>query len=273
MKKRTMLLLGIVFFVLFGAAMHATASANTQVTDQGEILSGEEESRLAKLADAAREVTGWDIMLVSSRDTNGMDAKSYAEAWANDHTQGDDGVIGLIDMANRELVISAYGEAIAYLTDERKEKILNDAYDGASQGDYAAAFTAMVDGIEEAYRQRVPKGQYTYDEDTGEILERQSKRQIRPWELLLALGAAILAGVGCISAVVGRYRMKWGGYQYSWRENGNVILTRKEDSFRNRVVTHRRIPKSTGKGNKTGAKSTVHTGAGGRKYSSRSKKF
>ncbi len=67
------------------------------------------------------------------------------------------------------------------------------------------------------------------------------------WKLFFALAAAALAGTVCFSAIVGKYRMKWGACPYSWQKNGSVKLSRKEDSFRNRVVTHRRIPKKCGK--------------------------
>ncbi len=246
---------------------------NEQVFDQAGLLSELEVDRLLQYVERAERSTSWDLMLVSVAETDGMDAQTYAEEWADTHTAKEDGVIGLIDLKHRELILSAFGEAIYYLTDERREEILDRAYSGAHDADYAQAFTAMVEGIEEFYLRGIPDGQYTYDQETGEIVKYQKKRQITRFELILSLAAALLAGAAAGSAVIGRYRLKWGGYQYSWRENGRVALDRREDTFLNQIITHRRIPKNTSKGSKGGGRSTVHTGSGGRKFSSSSRKF
>lgn len=284
-KARRLLIWCFCILLAVGSGLSVDASAeadradrraqkeNEQVVDQAGLLSESEADRLFQSLERAERSTGWDLMLVSVEETNGIDSEAYAEEWADTHTTKEDGVIGLIDLENRELILSAFGEAIYYLTDERREEILDRAYHGAHTADYAQAFEAMAEGIEEAYLRGIPDDQYTYDEDTGEIVKYQKKRQITRFELILALAAALLAGAAASSAVIGRYRLKWGGYQYSWRENGSVVLEHKEDTFLNQIITHRRIPKNTSKRSGGSGRSTVHTGAGGRKFSSSRRKF
>lgn len=272
-KGKAVLLLLFLCFFLLGASKQEGASG--RITDQADILTQREEEKLAIQMEEMETPIDWDILLVSTSDTQGMDAVVYGETWVEEHGAGENGVICLIDMDNRELVISAFGDAIYYLTDARKEEILDEAYEEASRGAYCRAFEAMVEGIRQAYWRGIPDDQYTYDEDTGEIVWYRERKGISRWDVLVAAVAALLAGGAVFAAVVGKYRLKWGGYQYSWRENGSVSLTEKEDSFVNQVVTHRRIPRSSSKGGsgKGSGRSTVHTGAGGRKFSSSRRKF
>lgn len=282
MKKKNIRSVFILFFTLFCVLAHPVQAADSaaegrgQVTDQAGLLNDSELQSLQRLAEEAGQSSHWDVMLVSTADAKGMDAVSYAEDWVDTHAAGENGVICLIDMENRELVVSAFGDAIYYLTDERKERILDAAYEGASEENYYKAFQNMAKGVQDAYWSGIPDDQYTYDEETGEMIKYHSReKRLVWWEILLAIAVAAAAGGITASAIIGRYRLKWGGYQYSWRENGNVRLSRKQDDFVNQIVTHRKIPKnngSSGSGSRSG-RSSVHTGSGGRKFSSSSRKF
>lgn len=260
----------------YPAARVFAESEQVQVTDAADLFSASEERQLAKQAEELELSLNWDVMLVTTNDALGMTAREYAEEWVDANTQGDNGVACLIDMDNRELYITAFGEAIYYLTDERQEEILDDAYAGASDGNYFEAAVSMLEGIDEALQRGIPSDQYTYDEDTEEVIGyyREGKR-ITIWEALLAVAAALAAGGITIGAVIGKYRLKWGSYQYSCRENGKVELSLNKDIFVNQIVTHRRIPKEppkSGSGGNSG-RSTVHTGAGGRNFSGSGRKF
>ena len=272
-KGKTVLLLLFLCFFLLGAS--GQKETETRIADQADILTQQEEQKLMAQMQEMELPAEWDLFLVTTEDAQRMDAVAYGEDWVETHHAREDGVICLIDLENRELVISAFGEAIYYLTDVRKEEILDAAYEGASTEDYFQAFEAMVEGVRQAYWRGIPDDQYTYDEDTGEMVWYRDRRKISRWDILLAVAAALFAGGGTFGAIVGKYRLKWGGYSYSWKENGSVSLTEKEDFFVNQVVTHRRIPRSSSKGGsgKGSGRSTVHTGAGGRKFSSSRRKF
>lgn len=271
-----LLVLFLCFSVCLVRAAEPSDDGQGQVTDQAGLLTETEIRNLQELAEEAGQSAHWDLMLVSTADAEGRGAVSYAEAWADAHTVLENGVICLIDMDNRELVISAFGEAIYYLTDQRKEEILDAAYEGASEGDYYEAFQSMAKGVQDAYWSGIPDNQYTYNEETGEMIKYDAREKgLVWWEILLAVGVAAAAGGITASAVIGRYRLKWGGYQYSWRENGNVRLSQKRDEFVNQIITHRKIPKNNSGGGSKGrsGRSTIHTGSGGRTFSSSSRKF
>lgn len=273
-KSFWLLMITILSLLTPGVLAYGAGEA-VQVTDQAELLSEEEVQELSELAGDLELSLNWDVLVLTVADAKGRTAMETAEQWVVANAQSEDGVICLIDMDNRELYITAFGEAIYYLTDERREKILDAAYYDVVDEDYYKAMECMLDGVRDAVQRGIPSDQHSYDVDTKETVYYKEHRRIEWWEALIALGAALAAGGITIGAIVGKYRLKWQGYQYSCREYGHVSLSTNRDVFVNQVVTHRHIPKNppSNGGSGSSGRSTVHTGAGGRKFSGSSRKF
>lgn len=274
MKKRIFLacLLAVLLAGLLPVSLRAEESL--EVMDEAGLLTEDEVSSLTDLIRKLEADTGWDLMAATTEDARGKDATLCAELLFDERCQRDDGVICLIDMDNREIVLRFFGEAIRYLPDDRRDEILDEAWEAVSEGRYEKCLRIMLEGCGRAYEQGIPKGQYNYDEDTGEIDRYRKPRQITLLEAVIALGAALGAGGITIALVIGKYRLKWGGYTYSWRENGDLTLTEKQDTLVNQFVTHRRIPKNPPKSTSGGgSRSTVHRGGGGRVSGGGSRKF
>lgn len=263
--------------LLFFMGGTVQASTRAMVIDAADLLSDAEEIELANMVQEIELSCGWYVDVLSIADAEGKDATGYAEEWFDKYTTSEDGVICLIDMDNRELVIRTFGEAINYLTDDRINEILDEAYYGVSEEDYFQAFVSMIEGIEDARDRGIPADQYTYDEDTGEVLGYYTEENgLSGAEIGMAVVAALAAGGITIAVIIGKYRLKWGNYQYSYRENAVVNLSQQKDKFVNQIVTHRRIPKNNNSGSKSsgsGNRSTTHVGAGGRTSGGGSRKF
>ncbi len=261
-----------VFVLLFPVQLQA---ANTQLTDQAGLLTEEEGKEISRQIEELETVTGWDIMAVTTKDAEGMDGETYAETWFDEVTKKDDGIICAIDMDNREIVVRAFGEAMYYITDDRKEKILDAGYDEIVQEQYGATLKAMLWEVEAAYDEENPRDNYLYDEDTGKTTNYQEgHRGITRMEIVIAALLAIVAGGITAASVIGTYRLKFGGYRYPMEKNGSVRLRQQEDRLVNQFVTHRHIPKENSGSSGGGAgRSTVHKGAGGRSSSGGSRKF
>lgn len=252
------------------------AEENMRLADQAGLLSETEAEEINLRTAELATITGWEIMVLTTDDAEGKDATSYAESWFDKYTAKDDGIICAIDMDNREIVVSAFGEAMYYITDKRTEQILDAGYEEISQEKYADALQAMLQEVENAYQNENASRNYLYDEETGEIIEYPDKKSITLSEVLIALGLAAAAGGGTIFGIFGKYRLKFGGYKYPIEKNGRVNLTVKEDRLVNSFVTKRHIPRQQNSGggrSGSGNRSTVHTGSGGRRSSGGSRKF
>lgn len=250
----------------------ALAGDNMQLTDQAGLLTEQEAEEINRRLVQLEENTGWDFMALTTDDAGGKDATAYAETWFDKYTTKDDGIICAIDMDNREIVVRAFGEAMYYITDRRTEEILDAGYEEVSEEEYAATLQAMLGEVEEAYREEDASKNHLYDEDTGEITRYPKKKSITLSEILIALGLAVFAGGATVCGIFGKYRLKFGGYQYPIEKNGSVKLARREDRLVNSFVTKRHIPKPQDSGG-DGSRSTTHTGAGGRSSSGGSRGF
>lgn len=241
------------------------------VADDASLLSEEEAKRLKSAAEELAGESGWNVIAATCDDAAGKSARTLCEDYFNTYTAGDDGVSCLIDMDNREIYLSTAGEAICYLTDSRIDDILDDAYEAVSEGDYSECLYRMLTGVKAAYQRGMPDNLKIYDADTGEVTVR---RRLTIWEFAAALCAALAAGIVVFASIVGKYRLKWGTYEYDFHESGEICLTKEEDRFVNQVVTHRHIPKNTGTaGSGGGSRSTVHRGSGGRSFGGGGRRF
>lgn len=245
---------------------------NLQFADNAALLTKEESEELKQQLAELEKTTGWDIMAYTTEDAGDLDATAYAETFFDEHAASDNGIVCGIDMDNREIVVRAFGEGRFYITDVRRDQILDAGYDHVSKEQYGSALAAMLREVSRAVQEENPKNNYLHEEDTGKVTNyRQEHRRISRLEILLAGIAALAAGGITAGGIIGAYRFKSGSYQYPIEKNGSVCLEKTEDHFVNQFVTHRHIQKESS--GDSGGKSTVHTGAGERSSSGGSRKF
>ncbi len=247
------------------------------VYDQADLLSAEEEEALEKLTE--RYMADWQMnfLIVTTEDTEGKTAGDYADDFYDLHfpenTQ-EDGVLYLIDMEHREIYLSTSGIAIRYLTDQRIENLLDDAYGYVSEGDYFGTFESFLEGTVSYLKKGIPSDQYNYDTETGEIDPYKPKYQITPMECLIALIAGLAAAGGAMLFVKAKYQLKFEDFHYDAYTDSEVELTVREDHLINTMVTHRRIPRDdehSGGGHSSG--SSVHHSSGGRSHGGGGRNF
>lgn len=256
-------------------AGNALAAGTGQVFDEAGLLTREEADALRQKAQELSGDTHYDFLLATTDDAEGKEAREYAEDFYMEHKTTIDGVIYLIDMDNREIYVATSGDMRYCLDDERVDTILDDGYNWVSQEKYGKCFSAMLEDTAEFLEEGIQDGTYTVDEDTGKITYYEKPKSISRWEFLVALAAGLASAGGFFCAVMGKYKMKWGSYSYSYQDNSSLTLDRQQDVLVNRMVTHRHIPKdpppSSGGGG--GHASTVHTGSGGNSFGGGGRKF
>ena len=219
-------------------AVPVYADTYDAVYDDAALLSDEEQQSLSEEITNLQETTGWEVYVLTTEDAQGKTARDYADDFYDTTATGDDGVVFLIDMDNREVTISTAGEAIYYLNDDRIDDILDNCYDYVVDGEYASCFSSMLSDAEYYYEVGVPSDAYTYDEETGEI---HYYHVLTMGEILFAvvLAAAVFAAV--FFGITGTYQQFW---QKSWRRKPQVLnirnLVNKKQKYRN--VLEKRLP-------------------------------
>lgn len=292
-RGKILLLITVVFaFCLFWGSQTVWAESEKTQSDSGEsrvfdgagLFSQQETEDFEEQIQALKNEMNMDVVLVTAESAGGKSAEEYAEDFYINGGYGTgkeySGVLFLIDMDNRELYILPVGVMNRFLTDKRWNKILDEAYEGASNGDYKASVESFLTGVERYYKAGIPGGQYNYDKETGTI---SIYRSIRWYEAVFAVLIALSAAGISVNAVRAQYSMKKERGRASnsllaYRADCQFMCTQQEDMLVNKAVTFVRIPRNPGGGGRggggfsSGGRSTTHSssgrtmGGGGRKF-------
>lgn len=264
---------------LFGSLQ--VSAAGDYVYDDADLLTTEEEAALQEYAEDFKANWDMNFLVVTTEDAEGKTSEDYANDFYDARFPEDseeDGMIYIIDMDNREINLTTCGLAIRYLTDDRINSILDDAYEYVAEGDYYGTFVAYFDSTEYYLNQGIPKDQYNYDTETGKVEYYDEPARITSVEFLIALIAGLAAAVGTVAFVTAKYQLKFEDFHYNAHTASEVKLSVKQDRLVNKFVTHRRIPRNNGSsgggGKSGGSRSSVsrsssgrsHGGGGGRKF-------
>ena len=278
MKKCRILLFSVLLMSFFLLTGMDAAAAEAKVFDYAGLFSESETMNLQKQAESIAGDHDLNMIILTIDDAEGKDSRDYADDfYENNGFYGNGakgGTLFLIDMDNREVYMSNSGDMSYYITDKRRESVLDAAgYDRLKNQEYASCMEDMMDETLRWVEKGIPADQYTYDEATGKIVRYRS---IRPFEWVIAAVIALVSAAAACGGVIGKYRLKWGGYKYPYRDKSKVTLKRKEDRFMNQVVTTRRIPRNpppSSGGGGGGGRTTIHTSSGGGSFSGGGRKF
>ncbi|MBO0451050.1 TPM domain-containing protein [Candidatus Enterococcus murrayae] len=254
--KKFLLLLG--FLALF-SPLKVLAASDT-VDDQANLLSSEERTDLSKQADAINKEIKGEVFIVTT-DSNTEKPRKFAnEQLMSRVGKNNNGALLLLDMNQRKIYLSTSGNMIDYVTDKRRDKLLDDVTAAMKDGNYYQATLNYLTNAKEFVDAGVPGGSYRKDEKTGKITYYKS---ITPVEMAISLVAALAAAVGFFLFVRLRYQLKTGNYHYPYRQNAQLDLTERQDQLINSFVTTRRIPKPSNNNSGGGGGSTTNSSGGG----------
>ena len=250
------------------------------VYDHADLLSVQEEEYLENLAAERAEQWDMNFLVVTTDDAEGKSAMEYADDFYDAQFPEDseeDGILYLIDMDNREIYLSTSGLAIRYLTDDRVDYILDEAFGYVADGDYYGTFVTFMEETERYLIDGFPEDQYNYDVNTGEIDYYQEPMRITFGEFLFAFAAALIPAAITVGAIKAKYQLKFEDFHYDAYTDSDVQLSVKSVRLVNKYVTHRRIPKNNGSSGGSsgggGSRSSVHTSSSGRSHGGGGRKF
>lgn len=266
-------------------AAYAAEEGGRRVFDEADLFTDQEEEQLEDSLLTAREETGMDLVIATCLDADGKSGQEYANDFYDmgGFGTGDDhsGALFLIDMDNRELVISTTGEMIDILTDARQDRILDEVYEAVSDGSYYEAGEIFTDFARDFCRLGVEAGQYQayeWEEDRPAGLINGS---LGLFEFIGAILVAAAAGaIGC-SSVKRRYAMEDDersaeGFHLSYRSSSHFDYVPGTEHLVNKFVTQHRIrtERSRRSGGSSGSgRSTVRRSSSGRVHGGSSRRF
>lgn len=261
MRKRLKYWLLLLLLALAWAPL--TASANsTHIEDGVGLFTAEEIQSLEKKAQDLSDKIKGDVYLVTTN-TNSEEPRKFSDDYLREKVgNNNNGAVLLFDMGQREIYLATSGNMIDYITDSRRENMLDQITPNLADGLSYDAATAYFDQADAYVEAGVPGGHYRIDEETGKITYYKT---ITWMEGLIALLLAAVAAIAFFVIIKSKYQLKLGTYSYPYQENADVNLTVNENQLVNSFVTTRRIPRNTNNlsGGGGGGGSSTHSSGGG----------
>lgn len=234
-----------------------------RLVDNADLLSDYEERDLCSLLDSVSTKHSMDIVIVTTRSTNGASAQSYADDFYDYNGYADDGILLLVDMGNREWHISTCGYGITAITDAGRDYIADEFVYYLSDGDYAEGFTVFAELCDEFITQAESGNAY-------DVLNMPKSDFSFGKSLLIALIVGFVTALVVTGAMKAQLKtVSHKSTANDYMKSNSLELTERRDIFLYRRVDRRAKPKDTsssGGGSRTHVSSSgrSHGGGGGR---------
>ena len=263
--------------LLSALVLPVSAEMGSYVTDQAGLLLPEEIASLEEKAAALSAAYGIDAVILTVDSLGGQRAQNYADDYYDNSGYGDDGVLFLLAMAEREWYISTSGSMIYTLTDYGIQQVGENVVACFAEGYWYAGLYEFLDQLPyylDTYESGAPIDGYAnysgdyYHGDREEVVyyEKESSPNFF-YSLLAGLTAAgISLAVMRSSMNTKRSQRNAGAYL----EEGSWNLYQHKDLFLYSNVTKTRRQQSSSGG---GGGSSVHRSSGGRRHGGGGGKF
>lgn len=260
----------VIFLCVLLLCLQVTVFVNAEqpyFIDDAQLLNDEEAAKLEDLLAAASEKLDIDIVVHTTDSLGGKTAMAYTDDYYDYHGYGDDGVILMVSMTERQWWISTAGRCIALIDSD----LLGSQFAPLlSIGQYYNAFTSFLDGCEMAMEaENNPQMPDSWYPDT-EIQDVYPSEPAKP-QPMVPLGVCIVAGVvvGLIAVLVMKGQLKSVRSQSgagNYIRTGSLRITQQSDMFLYQNTTRRAKPQNNNNsGSRSGGRS-FHVGSSGRRH-------
>lgn len=279
--KRNVISLLLVLLILVGLSLNVSAVSDLAlVVDNAGLLSTQEQAALEDKARSLGTEYGMDIVILTVDRLDGKRPQNYADDYYDNHGYGDNGILFLLAMEERDWYISTCGDAIYALTDYGIQKLGDTVIPYLSDGDYYNGFDAYLNALPyylESFQSGAAVDGYAdysgdyYHGDQETIVHSQQKRSPN---ILLSLVIGVV--VAAVSVLIMRASMNTKRIQYSasdYMNPGSFHLRTQQDIFLYSNVTKVRRQENNNSSGGGGGGSSVHTSSSGRSHGGGGGKF
>lgn len=249
--------------------MNIVKAESQYVYDNASLFSDEEEQDLERSCTEFERNTKLHMVILTERSSGSEDCQAIADDFYDKkYPKEPNGVCFLIDMGQRQIVISTSGIMQYYMSDAEIDDILQAAQGYAKDGDYAGTFAKMITMTQECFDRGVSDADYLITED-GSIIHY---RKINSTEALISVIAAAATGILVYFGIWKSYRRKKNRGAKSYADLKRVNIRDRRDALIDRHVSMHKIQKDDGNhgggvsGGGGGGGSTVHTSSSGNSH-------
>ena len=252
--KKKLAALFLLLVLCIATAVPAFAAELPRFVDDAGLLSAQENASLNADLDQISERLGFDVVIATVNTLNGMDPERAAEVIYDEGGYGfgpeHDGVILLVNMGERDWVITATGWGQQALNGDARAR-LSDAFLGdLSAGNYNAAFSTFANGV------------------NGLVARAQSGNYYKaPFPAVRAVVVALAVGALIALIVVSSMKRKLKSVAFrdgaaDYIRSGSLVLTQSNERFLYHNLV--RTPKPQNDSSSRGGGGSFHSSSHGK---------
>ncbi len=273
--------------LLCGAALPAYAAPSAEpsllVYDYGDYLTDSEEEDLRERLWDITFTYDMDAVIVFTDDAEGQSSAAYADDFYDYNGFGDDGLILLVNMDDREVWISTCGAAVRTFTDGIIDETTYDLVGYLGDGDYYGAASHFIDRCD-YYFSRPAEGLTSSEEEAPRPVIRELTLLDRLFFALpIALPVGLVTG-GLVALGMGMSHGSLPGKtaaNHNYVKGGRILWSVREDRFLTSHVSKTKIPKdppsssggSSSRSSSSRSHSSTHRSSSGRSHGGGGRKF
>ena len=267
MKKLTSLLLAVLLMSCL--VLSVSANSVSYIADDAGLLYSDEAAVLEEKAANLSAIYGIDAVILTIDSLGGVSAQDYADDYYDHNGYGEDGVLFLLAMEEREWYISTCGTVIYALTDYGIQQMGEAILPYLSSGSWYDGFAFFLDRLPyylDAYVSGTPvdgyadySGDYYHGQQDEIVYYPQEKNPSFPLSLLIGLASGGIA-IGIMRSMMNSKRAQRGASAYLKDGSWNLRMHRDIFLYSNVSKTRRQQSSSSGGG------SSVHRSSGGRSH-------
>ncbi len=276
MRKTNLFLIGAFLGLLLISPFSADATEcpGSRLVDEAGLLTDEENRNLRNTLDEISERIQFDVIIVTTNSLEGYSATEYADDFYDRYGygmgEGDDGILLLIALDERDWAITTYGFGITAFTDGGLDYMISKFKGKLSGGDFEGAFSNFAELCEELVIQAKTGSPYDSGTQSGKSTQPLPGKSPSPyWPVYSILIGVVIATI-IMSIMRGQLksvRMQTAAGDYVKGNSLDIAVSR--DLFLYSTVSKVKIEKAkTSPGG-----SSTHVSSSGRRHGGSSGKF
>ena len=270
-RKFIAVLLIFVFAPVLFLSVQASLT-NAQIIDNADLLSDQETLALEAMANSLMDRYGMDVVILTLDSLDGQSPQNKADDFYDENGYGNDGVLFLLSMEERDWYISTCGEGIEALTDYGIQQVGNTVLPYLSGGDYYGGFEAFLEELPlyfDAHMNGDPIDGYAdYSGDYYHGDHDESKSNL----FVSLLGGLATGGVTVLVMFASMNTKRKQRSADDYLKAGTYDLYKKSDLFLYSKVSKVRKQENDSSSSRGGG-SSVHRSSGGRSHGGGGGKF
>lgn len=181
--------------MVFCTPLFVFAAGQTELRDDAELFTSEEETQLQAELDAFAQKTGWVAVIYTNNEGKTEDnIKPFANRYyADKYGKTTAGVILTIDMKGRAIDFRTKGDAMYYFGDGRVNTLLDDVQYDMKQGNYYSAAEQFLYYVDHYYDEGIDNDKSNKNIDLQEKEDNKFLYVVKHYGIVIAGGSIIVA--------------------------------------------------------------------------------